>query len=262
MQTDLFDLKGRVVLVAGGAGYLGRVTCRELCRRGATVIVSDVNGTAATEAADELSNAGHRAEPMALDIQDEPAIEKAMDEIVVRHGHLDSVVNMTAWSTGKPFREMSLEDWNRGTNVTLSGAFVLTRAAARVMEPRGSGSIIHFSSMYGIVSPRPSNYPEGTAVNPPDYGAAKAGILQLVRYTASLFGRSGIRCNAVAPGPFPNPSGHGSDSEFISRLAESTPLGRVGRAEEIAGSVVYLVSDASSYTTGIVITVDGGWAAW
>ena len=126
----------------------------------------------------------------------------------------------------------------------------------------GHGSIVHFSSMYGVVSPDPRMYPATQAVNPIDYGVAKAGILQLVRYQAVQLAPTGVRVNAIVPGPFPIPSTQGQDSEFMQRLRAKVPMGRVGNPKEIVGAVVFLVSDAASYVTGTQIVVDGGWTAW
>jgi NAD(P)-dependent dehydrogenase (short-subunit alcohol dehydrogenase family) len=116
--------------------------------------------------------------------------------------------------------------------------------------------------MYGLVSPDPSIYAPRWKVNPIDYGAAKAAVMQMVRYQAVMWGPSNVRVNAIVPGPFPNPAGQGNDEEFIARLSRKTPLGRVGRAEEIAGAVAFLAADASSYITGSHLIVDGGWTAW
>lgn len=261
-MRSLFDLSGRVALVAGGGGYLGGPVCEALARQGAHVIVADRRLDEAQAACARLAAEGLRAEAVLLEVTDEPAVAAALDRIQSAHGRLDVVVNATAWSSGKPMRDMTLDDWQAGVRVTLGGAFVLAREAGRVMVPRACGSIIQFGSMYGLVSPDPRIYAPNWTVNPADYGAAKAGILQLVRYQAVMWAPHGVRVNAVAPGPFPNPAGQGADAEFVARLSQRVPLGRVGRAEEIAGAVVYLASDASSYVTGTCLVVDGGWTAW
>ena len=151
-----------------------------------------------------------------------------------------------------------MAEWEKGLRVTLTGAYVLSRQAGRVMLAQGGGSIIHFSSMYGKVSPDPRIYHPPLAPNPVDYGAAKAAILQLVRYQAVMWGPKGVRVNAVVPGAFPK----GVEADFAKRLGERAPLGRVGRPMEIAGAVVFLASEAASFVTGTQIVVDGGWTAW
>jgi gluconate 5-dehydrogenase len=174
---------------------------------------------------------------------------------------LDILVNLTTFTLGRSLDEASPQDWTAGLNVSLTGAMLLSRAAAARMKSRG-GSIVHFGSMYGLVSPDPRLYEGLFPANPPDYGAAKAAVLQLSRYQAVFWAADRIRVNAVVPGPFPNPSGQGAAAEFASRLADRVPMGRVGRAEEITGAVIYLASDAASYVTGTSLVVDGGWTAW
>ena len=144
--------------------------------------------------------------------------------------------------------------------MNLTGTFLLAREAARAM-PLG-GSIILFASMYGLVAPDPRVYRPPMKSNPIEYGVGKAGVIQMARYLAVSWGGRGIRVNAIAPGPFPNPDVQRQFPDFVQRLAGKVPLGRIGRQEEIAGTVVFLASDASSYLNGATINVDGGWTAW
>jgi NAD(P)-dependent dehydrogenase (short-subunit alcohol dehydrogenase family) len=257
-----FDLTDRVAWVPGGAGLLGTAVCRALAEHGAHVIISDIRAEAAERNVDELLDAGLHAEAMQIDIGDERSVVDQVEQIVSRHQRIDILVNMTYQHTKTSMENLTAAEWNQAIGVSLTGAFVATREVGRVMGQQGGGSIIHFSSMYGLVSPDPRMYPPTQRMNPVDYGVAKAGILQLVRYQAVVLAPKRVRVNAIAPGPFPIPSTHGEDNQFMTRLREKVPLGRVGNAEEITGAVVFLASDAASFITGTNIVVDGGWTAW
>ena len=262
LMKHLFDLSGRVALVAGGGGYLGRPICEALAAHGAAVVVGDVKADAAQAAADVVQHQGGAAMARSLDVSDEAAIRGVLDDAERELGPVDVLVNCTTYATGRGLEDLSLDDWQACMRVTLGGAFLLSREAGVRMSERGGGSIVHFSSMYGVVSPDPSMYGDTSAPNPPDYGAAKAGVLQLARYQAVMWGPRNVRVNAITPGAFPNPAGVHGDAGFQERQRQRIPLARVGRSGEIAGAVVYLASPAASYVTGANLVVDGGWTAW
>lgn len=257
-----FDLSARTAWVIGGAGLLGAPVCGALAEHGAHVVIADLRPDAALALVDNLHSIGLSAEFVALDVARETAIAKCADDIVTRLGRLDIAVNMTYFYTGTAMDKMTAEDWELGMRVTLTGAFVVGRECARIMKAQGRGSIIQFGSMYGLVSPDPRIYPPRHEVNPIDYGVAKAGVLQLVRYQAVMLAPFKVRVNAIVPGPFPDPATQGADPEFVKKLKDKSPMCRVGEPSEIAGAVVYLASDASSYVTGTQLVVDGGWTAW
>ena len=257
-----FDLSGKVAWVIGGAGLLGTEVCRALAEHGALVVVSDLREEGAAAVVTDLRGGGLTADALTVDIGNETQVVEATAQLQSKYGHLDVLVNMTYFYTKKPWDELTAADFEAGMRVTLTGAFVATREVGKVMREQGQGSIIHFSSMYGVVSPDPRMYPATQAANPIDYGMAKAGILQMVRYQAVQLAPNGVRVNAIVPGPFPIPTTQGLDNEFMQRLKAKVPMGRVGNPQEITGAVVFLASDAASFVTGTQITVDGGWTAW
>jgi NAD(P)-dependent dehydrogenase (short-subunit alcohol dehydrogenase family) len=156
--------------------------------------------------------------------------------------------------------DLTAADFDRANRANVTGAFLLARAAAEAM--REGGSIILYSSMYGLVAPDPAMYEAPMQPNPIEYNAGKGAVVQMTRYMAAHYGRRNIRVNAIAPGPFPRADIQAGHPAFIERLARRTMLGRIGRRHETAGAALFLASDASSFVTGHVLCVDGGWTAW
>jgi NAD(P)-dependent dehydrogenase (short-subunit alcohol dehydrogenase family) len=257
----MFELKGKTALVAGGAGYLGQALCRALAGQGAAIMVADVARERAGGVAADLNEQGGRADAVELDVADEASSRQAVERTVAEFGGLDVLVNATCFAgEGKTLDDLSAAEFDRANRVNLTGTFVLARDAARAM-PAG-GSIVLFASMYGLVSPDPSTYCAPMLPNPIEYGVGKAGIVQMTKYLAVAWAARGIRVNAIAPGPFPNPSVQKEFPDFIDRLSAKVPLGRIGRPGEVTGVVAFLASDAASYLTGVTVPVDGGWTAW
>jgi NAD(P)-dependent dehydrogenase (short-subunit alcohol dehydrogenase family) len=262
--ADLFSLDGRVALVIGGAGLLGGEITHAFAELGATVIVAsrDIGRTGEFLEILRQRFPEAAAHALAVDITDPAAIRELMARVAaIAPGGLDILVN-SGWSGRKnTFDSISDEDWDLDIEVCLSGVFRSIKAAVPLLKPR-RGNILTIASMYGHVAPDYRLYDSERFANPPSYGAAKAGVIQLTKYLASFLSPHGIRANCISPGPFPFESTHRENPEFIARLAAKNPLNRIGKPHELKGAAVLLCSAAGSYMTGQNICVDGGWAVW
>ena len=260
MSMDLFSLQGRDIWVFGGAGYLGSHTVELLYAAGASVLCVDLEN----RAEQLVANKGwsDRVTPASLNVSDEGALERFLQDQLNQRGSPSGLVVMTYKSTGKTLEDLTAAEFDDANHVGLTSTFVIARTVGSRMAEEKRGSIVLFSSMYGTISPDPATYESPMNPNPVEYGVGKAGIQQLSRYLSVHWGRSGVRCNSISPGPFPFPSMQEAHPDFIQRLASKTPLGRIGQAAEMAGPVTFLLSDASTYITGHNLAVDGGWTSW
>ncbi|MBR2860496.1 MAG: SDR family oxidoreductase [Clostridia bacterium] len=253
-------MTNKVCIVTGGAGYLGSACCKALKDFGATVVSLDVLYSSENQPSKEEADLG-----LYCDLASTDSIKECFSKTQDIFGRIDVLVNCGIFGAGygkdSRIEFMDDETWKKGIDGSLGVTFRGIREIVPYMKENG-GSIINFCSMYGLVSPDLRIYgPDNPQTNPPNYGAGKAGVAQLTRYAACSLAKYNIRVNAVTPGPFPKPA-NATDSEFMASLGNKNMLGRTGKNHEIAGAVLLLASDASTYTTGSNIVVDGGWTAW
>lgn len=259
--SQLFSLRDKVVVITGGSGYLGSAVTKGMLALGARVAVADRVEPAF------LAEWDGQGLWVSYDAADTDSVKEVFRRTKEKFGKIDALVNCASYGSKagpeSSLERMTDEAWQAGVEGALGSVFRCTREAIPYLKENGGGSIVNFSSMYGLVSPDPGIYGDSGANNPPNYGAGKAGILQFTRYSAAHLAAYGIRVNSVTPGPFPNMvKSLNQDDAFQQKLMGKTMLGRVGVPADMVGPVILLVSDASAFMTGTNLAVDGGWTAW
>lgn len=261
---NILSVEGKTVVIIGASGYLGSVISEGLFLHGANVVLCGKSIEKLNELKEKFSEINTDTNGVDIEIMDVsnlPSISLAFSNIVSKHQKVDAVINTFYYGADGDL-EMDEDSWEKGIDGTINAVFRVTKAVIPIMKKQNFGSIINVASMYGMVSPNPENYRGLINDNPPNYGAGKAAIIQFTKYCAVYLAPHNIRVNAVSPGPFPNPEVQQKFPEFIQRLSNKVPLGRIGLPHELVGIMVYLCSDASSYMTGQNICIDGGWTVW
>ncbi len=255
-----FSLAGKVVLQFGGSGLLGRALVSSLAAAGATLVVASRDAAALAPQSDALGAARDRVHFERVDLLDEKSIRDLVSRIVSRFGRLDGMVyNAVSRPMAGGFND-DLARWDESMRLNATGFFAAVRACGDAMASANRGSIVNIASHMGMVGMHPALY-DGPAAQPaPDYFFHKAGMINATRYLASHYGSRNVRVNVVSPGGIYNPE-RPQKEEFLRRYAPMTILGRMANAPEVGGAVVFLLSDASTYITGVNLPVDGGYTA-
>ncbi|WP_338867919.1 SDR family oxidoreductase [Spirosoma sp. SC4-14] len=267
-MLDKFSLSGRVAIVTGALGLLGRNHCLALAEAGASVVVADLAKEAAQTFAAEL---GDNHLGIGLDVTSEASVIQARDLILDQYGRIDVLVNNAALNEAVENPAMALEltafenfpvaQFRASLEVNVTGVFLCSQVFGTVMAQQGKGSIINVASTYGLVGPDQSIYRneagEQTFYKTAAYPATKGAVVNFTRFLAAYWGTKGVRVNTLSPGGVEN----NQNEFFIKNYSAKTVLGRMAQPDDYQGAVVFLASDASAYMSGANLVVDGGWTA-
>lgn len=262
---DLFRLDGKVAVVTGGAGYLGKPISLGLAEAGAHVIIASRDEAKCKAYASVIQEYGLKAEGLALDLSNEGSINSFVEKVINKHAHIDILVNNAVSRSGmKDLEKLSKSDIENEQSINTTGLMLLTKSIVIVMRKQQFGNIINISSIQGVVGPNFPVYGKTGMTSPVNYTYDKWGIVGFTKWLANYYGKFNIRANCISPG------GYGSGineknserAEFIENYKSLTPLGRFAEDDDIKGPVIFLASDAAAYITGHNLIVDGGWTSW
>jgi NAD(P)-dependent dehydrogenase (short-subunit alcohol dehydrogenase family) len=249
----MFELKGRVAVVTGGARGIGKTCARGLAEMGADLALVDSHEENLAKAAEDLAAAGTRVVPYLCDVTDPAAVRRTTGDALRDLGHLDILVTSAGIALWAKAEEMSEEEWDRVLDTDLKGTFLCCQAVGRAMIAQRRGSIINVASMSAHIVNKPQ--PQVA------YNAAKAGVVHLTRSLAVEWAPHNVRVNSISPG-YTATEMTMTVPEYHEGWTGLTPMGRMAEPRELVGAVVYLASDASSFTTGHDLVIDGGYSLW
>jgi NAD(P)-dependent dehydrogenase (short-subunit alcohol dehydrogenase family) len=259
---DKFSLKGKVIIISGACGLIGRAFCEAVAQFEAHVVCADIPGSQPEELAKTLQNKhGRDMLGVALNVTQKHEIEKLKSVTLEKFGTIDGLVcghQNKSHLKFEPFEEVSEENWDTVIEVNLKGTFLLCQIIGSHMAESGHGSVVNLPSTYSVVAPNQNLY-KGTSLGcPAAYSASKGGVDALSRYLASYWAEKGVRVNMITP--------HGvwnhHENQFEENFARFSPMRRLSCNHEVAPALIYLLSDASSYVTGSNMLVEGGWTVW
>lgn len=258
------DLSGRVALVTGGAGHIGRACCKALVECGAEVVIADIDEDQLMPVVREIEATGGKVKGFVADMGKEASVRELPEKVARIFGGLDIIVNSAAfvgtsalegWAVS--FENQTTETWRAALEVNLTSCFELVQSALPHLKASDHASVINIASTYGVVAPDWRLY-QGTGMgNPAAYAASKGGLIQLTRWLSTTLAPE-IRVNTISPGGI----WRNQPDVFLQRYEERTPLSRMGKEQDIIGGIIYLASDLSEYVTGQNIVIDGGWTVW
>ena len=272
-RATTFDVSGRVFVITGGAGLLGFEHGMALAEIGGIPILADVQLELARERADAIERAtGRRALGVRLDVTSSESCRAALSQVLASFGRIDGLINNAARNpkvedaglSASRLEDFALEAWNRDLAVGLTGAFLTSQVFGTHLARQGRGVIVNIASDLGLIAPdqriyRQPGLPDAEQpTKPVTYSVVKGGLVMLTKYLATYFAERGVRVNALCPGGVQA----GQPEDFVARLTNLIPMGRMARRDEYRGSIQFLCSDASSYMTGAVLSVDGGRTCW
>lgn len=259
MSDPLFSVEGKVVVLTGACGLIGKALAHALSLRGAFLVLADVGDADPIKHAAGLST---NATGVVCDVSNASSVGHLVEQTMGKFNRVDVLINAHQYKP-KGFLEAQPESfpeelWDAVIDANLKGTFLTCRDFGKVMLGRGKGVIINFASTYGIVSSNPSLYENNSLGNPLAYSASKGGVIMLSRYLGVYWARRGVRVNCVTPhGVYNN-----HEDEFVKRFGRLSPMGRMMNADEVVGAVLFLASDASGYATASNVLIEGGWVSW
>ena len=252
---ERFSLKDKVTIMTGGARGLGKAMALSLAQAGSHIVIVDLDLETAQQTADAIASEGVGTLALKVDVTNQADAERMADEVVGRFGRIDVLFNNAGIAQWVNAEEMSLEDWRRIMSVNLDSVFIVSKAVGKVMIRQQGGSIVNTSSMSGVIV----NTPQCQAA----YNVSKAGVIMLTKSLAFEWAKHNIRVNTIAPGYMETEmieQFRAEHKEKIDLWTSLTPMNRMGRPHELGGLAVYLASEASSYVTGAVCLIDGGYS--
>jgi len=257
-----FDLDGKIIIITGACGLIGRAFCEAVAQYGGQIIAADIEMAKPETFAAELSKRfKQKIKGFVLNVEERASVEQLKEFALKEFGRIDGLVNghqNKSHLIFEPFEKVSEENWDKVVSVNLKGTFLTCQVIGSWMAEHGGGSVVNIPSTYSVVAPNQNLY-KGTSMGcPAAYSASKGGVDALSRYLASYWGAKKVRVNMITP--------HGvwnkHEEQFEKNFANFSPMQRMSYNHEVASALVYLLSDASSYTTGANILNEGGWTVW